>query len=1114
MPAHSDTTGRAGFAGFQGTNQIVKQTNSGVSSVGDAVDKVVKNAKKGVKNFNKWLEKLFDWVEVRLDRIQRRIDLNSAETENLIGSSKKNKNINKAMDAIAKNVSQFDSVQLVTGKNGQVTKYTGNPATNTLFGDSVRGALKYQQQANAVSKQALKNGVFKSKSRNTPAKQKAYRDNIINKIQNGDINISEYSGDVRKFIDAYKEWYDKSQDLVQSTAELKQQYNELQQTKLDNITEEFETLVGLSEAVKASSEATVDYYTTVGKAVNTADRKEIVGVQQKRQAEITETLKNEISAYKGELKNAEKVFGTNSNEYREAKTKLEEMNKSLIESQKAEKELIRATYDLENTVRGYVIERIKTLVDKLGAIASLAEKRGTRNYSYQNGDGTTVSGTYKPSEDPYIGQIKYNNELVLKYYDDIDKKKAEIKDLGYEVNSEKYQELYKQITDDESAIYSLLSANEDLRDSIRNMRWKGYEELQDNLDDVKSDLEHISSFIRDGEILDDDGQFTERGYARIAIIGEEMDLAQQKIRNAREALSKLDDEVRDGTISQEKYNEEVKAQIGIIQDSASAMFDYQQKLADMYIDQITAENDALQDLISARKDALSAKKEYYDYDKTLKSKNKDIAQLQAQINALNGVTNDAAVAKRAKLQAELSEKQEDLQDTLYQHSIDLQQEGYDKLSEDMQKSLDDTVKLINGDQKVLNEVAGQMLDLLRANGVDEGEILAQIRDENATRLSSSTDAIIETLSGENGVSTLLSDIGVKQDDVANAITSLDITGAIDARQPDASVSGIDTNISITKDSLDNDIAPVLHDIEEKLGEFNKDGKLESEVTDGDDAKGNSNVAGDVTNTDKLTTKDNVPADEKRVVEQPPTGQQQQKKQPVKKSDPILDLINSGKARSKKITAKEKKEHGDLWEYVAKKYGRSLTNAQIGKLAGLLGVKVANKSKPTSAEKTKILNKLNKKNYAKGTKRVDDDLFAWTNENADKIGPELIVRPSDGAILTPLKANDSVIPANLADNLFKWGAISPDKFITNPFVGKWSAEGGGSVTNNADYTAAPQTVEMHFDSLFHIEGNVDESVMPRLENLGKSLVNDRDFQKNVIKFVTKDFVRESKKQGIR
>jgi len=123
---------------------------------------------------------------------------------------------------------------------------------------------------------------------------------------------------------------------------------------------------------------------------------------------------------------------------------------------------------------------------------------------------------------------------------------------------------------------------------------------------------------------------------------------------------------------------------------------------------------------------------------------------------------------------------------------------------------------------------------------------------------------------------------------------------------------------------------------------------------------------------------------------------------------------------------------------------------------------------------------------------------------------MIIRPQDNAILTPLKANDSVIPANLADNLFKWGAISPDKFITNPFVGKWGESGGGSVSNSDVTSNMSQTVEMHFDSLFHIEGNVDESVMPRLENLGRSLVNDRDFQKNVIKFVTKDFVRESKK----
>jgi len=54
----------------------------------------------------------------------------------------------------------------------------------------------------------------------------------------------------------------------------------------------------------------------------------------------------------------------------------------------------------------------------------------------------------------------------------------------------------------------------------------------------------------------------------------------------------------------------------------------------LYKTQISNENDALQKVISLRKDALSAKKAYYDYDKNLSEKNKDISQLKAQIQAL------------------------------------------------------------------------------------------------------------------------------------------------------------------------------------------------------------------------------------------------------------------------------------------------------------------------------------------------------------------------------------------------------------------------------------------------------------------------------------------------
>ena len=707
-----------------------------------------------------------------------------------------------------------------------------------------------------------------------------------------------------------------------------------------------------------------------------------------------------------------------------------------------------------------------------------------------------------------------------------------------------------------------------------------------------------------------------------------MDIAEKKDRNAREAMKKLDEELANHVINLEEYNEGMDEQVGIIQDAASILFDDKTKLADIYIDQITKENDALQKLIDARRDALSAKKEYYDYDKTLKNKNKDIAQLQAQINALQGVTNDAAQARRAKLQAELQEKQEDLQDTLYQHSIDLQQEGYNKLSEDMQAALDKAVELINGKIEVLNQTAASMLIQLKNNGFDESGTIKGIIADNATAVHTSTESVINALSGEGEIGQLLTDLGVYMSDNG---PQLDIATAIKDRIPESAVSNIDTSLSLIYDSLNNDIKDNLANIEFAIGSLNpseedkariekeRQAKIEelnqkiieltSQILEKESEKKNNELTAsqkqsqvDAANNNIKSIGDNIQdlytkrnsalnlAEEKKLswlkqaafrgMNDPYIRSLQSEEKNLRYNAAALQgqidqaeaLKNGQVADNQAVINQLTPEINDLNDTIKDQeaaiddLNKQLKKLQDKKLElelpesittpetargedNVSGVEIDNTQTPKTVYDTdavaaqtqatqaaaqtaqaaaaaaqaaaQVIEKIRVDengdpilHYAKGTKRIHKDQLAWTNEYADKVGSEMIVRPSDGAILTPLKANDSVIPANLADNLFKWGAISPDKFITNPFVGKWSAEGGSSVTNNADYTAAPQTVEMHFDSLFHIEGNVDESVMPRLENLGKSLVNDRDFQKNVIKFVTKDFVRESKKQGIR
>lgn len=62
-------------------------------------------------------------------------------------------------------------------------------------------------------------------------------------------------------------------------------------------------------------------------------------------------------------------------------------------------------------------------------------------------------------------------------------------------------------------------------------------------------------------------------------------------------------------------------------------------------------------------------------------------------------------------------------------------------------------------------------------------------------------------------------------------------------------------------------------------------------------------------------------------------------------------------------------------------------------------------------------------YAKGKRLIDNDKLAWTQEN----GAEMIVRPSDGAILTPLAKNDSVLNAAATQNIWDM-ANNPSAFV--------------------------------------------------------------------------------------
>ena len=126
-----------------------------------------------------------------------------------------------------------------------------------------------------------------------------------------------------------------------------------------------------------------------------------------------------------------------------------------------------------------------------------------------------------------------------------------------------------------------------------------------------------------------------------------------------------------------------------------------------------------------------------------------------------------------------------------------------------------------------------------------------------------------------------------------------------------------------------------------------------------------------------------------------------------------------------------------------------------------------------------------KAYATGKQNFLDDEIAWTQEK----GKEFIVRPSDGAILTPVTKGDSILNAQASGNIWDM-ANSPAEFIKdNLNLGATNVPNNSNVQNN--YTQNLDKVVFNFPSV----KNYDEMLSamqkdPNFERLLLSMTIDR------------------------
>lgn len=627
-----------------------------------------------------------DWIETALDRLERIVekyqDIAESDYSNYKSSEK---NYNKALKNLNK--------QLQTQKDSRA---------------------KYVAKANEV------------------ASAVGLSDELKKKVQNGTINIESLSEDDKKRVDAYQEWYEKILDCDKAIRELTKSQKDLAKAKVERVIEAYDTVIGKRENkadyynAKQELRVSQGYNQKPGSIYEKYMKKELYYTNEQKR--LTD---KEIKEYKGRMKEYLKVNGhkTVDPEYQKMKKQLYGLQTEAVKLENEAAELVQALQDNREQIKQWAVDRWERAGSKQDAVIDYAKANDNPEYQI--------------NEKIYQERIK-SNARQINALQKLRAEKAEYYDTHFSsMNNEEAQKYLNSIAQIDEQILKIGSDIENLKNEIMELRWKPFDDAQDKLSNVITEYQTMQKLLGDAEsFYNDDGSFTTNGLTNILLTQESIDATKQKIANYREGLNKLEEQYKNGCYSLDEYNEKSKQLLDGIQQESTALSELKQNMLDMYETQIKKENDLLQENIDKRKDALSAKEKYYDYDKTLKKKSKDINTLKSQIAALEGTSNAAAKARLEKLRAELADAEDDMADTMHQHEVDMKNTGYENFSNEANKALDNTLDAVKKNSSFQEAIISGMLTNVTTNYDNTYKHLHTVMDQYGVKVSSTFDTMI------------------------------------------------------------------------------------------------------------------------------------------------------------------------------------------------------------------------------------------------------------------------------------------------------------------------------------------------------------------------------------
>lgn len=648
--------------------QAAKDSSSAAKSVTDAAEKV--------ESWEDPWKNAVDWFERFTTKYNNSIDLNEAKAENHSSYENKNKYLDKEIADLSKLKGGYQQAQ---------------------------GYYKYQAEAYAD--------------------MIGLSQDLRKKVQDGEINIDLLDEDTKSKVEAYQKWYDKIHECESELEKLKKKEKEVDQQKLDNITDRFDDLKKVYSTSSSVIESRLKYREENGESQAPGSKYyKDVNSQRKAQEAQAALLEKEMVAYRAQMEKIRKKYGEGHELYKKALAGYNDLRDELYNCKQSAKELSNTMYELKEKAAEYKTAMYQGRSDNLSSFRDYKEATNYKGSKY--GDLTV---------NDYAQAAKTNDQTILALQNQKKIAMAKLKTLSY--GSPEYNDKLDEINGYTQKILDLGKANAEFKKSAVEIRFKPFDDTIDSLDELIDDCDTLKDMLDSDTFFSDAGELTKQGAANIALINKGLNAEQQKIADYRAQLKNVQQEYNAGNLTKEQLKEYQKQYKDGIKESSQAIYSYNQEMLKMYEDQVSKENDLLKENVDIRQKAKDAKEDYYQFDKTIKSKNKDINAIKAQIAALEGTTNAAAKAKLEQLKADLAEKEEDLEDTKHDHEIDLISKGYDNLTDQADKALDSTLNAVKSNSQMQTAVIEEMLKTTKQKYKDAYAEINQIIADTGLKVS-------------------------------------------------------------------------------------------------------------------------------------------------------------------------------------------------------------------------------------------------------------------------------------------------------------------------------------------------------------------------------------------